>query len=386
MLIYCAPAAFIFMCGVFCQTHCKNMNKMEIKVAILYADLKSPYINAIIVLLCAQRRIIMDDERKLSRAEKKAIKKAEKQQKPKMNPADKKGVALVVALSIVALILLGNAVSVVFGGNKTEKESSTKANNPVTVSVPSTGESTTAPTTTQPSSTNNNVTQENKEPTSQEETQAKVDEKQEILDVVTKGVNSLKASDASFKGHKEQVLDMELTDCSVPSLVGIVNKIMDMFIETEIYDYDFTDGKGIDPEYDTETTTMDTFPPAGKNFSLTIDGVASAKKEQQGENTLYEVKLVPEQSTKDNPKTVYYETACDTLDLSSFELPMGEITKADLNYSGAVISVTLDKNGKVVGYHERLEISGTGEAGAIGMSGSGTVEGYIDETWTIEWK
>lgn len=65
---------------------------------------------------------------------------------------------------------------------------------------------------------------------------------------------------------------------------------------------------------------------------------------------------------------------------------MGEITKADLSYSGAVVSVTVDKNGNVVAYHERLEISGTGEAAAIGMTGGGTVEGYIDETWSIQWK
>ena len=48
--------------------------------------------------------------------------------------------------------------------------------------------------------------------------------------------------------------------------------------------------------------------------------------------------------------------------------------------------ITLDKDGRVIGYYERLDIIGTGEAAAIGMSGGGTVEGYIDETWTIEWK
>lgn len=327
----------------------------------------------------------MDEEKKLSRREKKALKKAEKQQKPKMNPGDKKGIALVVVLSIVALVLLGNAVSIIFSSDKNDKVDTTATKAPVTVDISTTAVSTTAPSTTTPDGTKDSGEGEDKQTTKAEEPTEK-DEKQEILDVVTNGVNALKASDASFTAHKEQVLDMQLTDCSVPNLVGIVNKIIQMFVGTESYDYDFTNGKGIDPETGEEITTIDTFPPGGKSFSLTIDGVASASKEQQGENTVYTVKLVPEQSTKDDPSTVHHASACDTLDLSSFELPMGEITKADLSYSGAEISVTLDKDGKVVGYHELLNTAGTGEAAAIGMTGGGTVEGYIDEVWTIQWK
>ena len=209
---------------------------------------------------------------------------------------------------------------------------------------------------------------------------------QEILDIITNGINTLKSPTASFVGHKVQVLDMKLTECSAPAFTNIINKILNMFIETEIYDFDFTNGKGYDPENKVETTTMDTFPPEGKNFSLTIDGVAEATKEIQGENTVYKVKLKPEKSTKDNPKTLWHENACDTLDLSTFNMPMGEITRADLEYPGATVGITLDKDGKVVGYYERLDIIGTGEAAAVGMSGGGTVVGYIDETWTIEWK
>ncbi len=326
-----------------------------------------------------------NDKENLSRKEKKAIKKAQNQQKEKMNPADKKGIALIVLLAIIALLLFGKAVKTISETTFDEDTLNSTSSTFVTTTTQPSSVTTTLPDISQPESTTQEENQGQNKP-SDITTLPQKDEKQEILDVITKGVNSLKASDASFTGHKEQVLDMELTECTVPGLVGIVNKILDMFIETEVYDYDFTNGKGIDPEYDTETTTMDTFPPAGENFTLTIDGVASAKKEQQGENTVYEVKLVPEKSTKDNPKTAYHENACDTLDLSNFELPMGEITTADLNYSGATVSVTLDKNGKVVGYHERLEIVGTGEAAAIGMSGGGTVEGYIDETWTIQWK
>lgn len=327
------------------------------------------------------------EKEKLSRKEKKAMKKAEKAQKPKMSKADKKGIAFVALLAVVAIFLAGNFISLIAGSEPDEGAD-------VSHSTTTAAQTTTQPltqdiTTTLPTAPEQETTdkkEDDKGSTEQSSTLPQKDEKQEILDVITEGINTLKAPDASFKGHKEQVLDMELTECSAPSFVGIVNKIMQLFIETEIYDFDFTNGKGMDPENKVETTTMDTFPPVGKNFSLTIDGVAEATKEQQGENTVYRVKLKPEKSTKDNPKTQYHETACDTLDLSSFNLPIGEITKADLEYPGATVGITLDKNGKVVGYYERLDIIGTGEAAAIGMTGGGTVVGYIDETWTIQWK
>jgi hypothetical protein len=305
--------------------------------------------------------------------------------KKRKNKSDKKGVVLVVVLSVIALILVGNAVKI-----QTEKKeedfsafySDTTESTVVTLPPVTETTATTAPL-TQPTDTTT-AEDESTQPT---ETTASAEmTNQEILDIITNGVNTLKSSDASFIGHKVQVLDMELTECSAPAFTGIVNKILDMFIETEIYDFDFTNGKGMDPENKVETTTMDTFPPEGKNFSLTIDGVVAASKEVQGENTVYKVKLKAEKSTKDNPKTLYHENACDTLDLSTFNMPLGEITKADLDYPGATVAITLDKNGKVVGYYERLDIIGVGEATAVGMSGGGKVVGYVDETWTIEWK
>ena len=308
-----------------------------------------------------------------------------KDRKTKMSSADKKGIVIVAVLVIMVLALVINFVSLLSGSaSSDEKQDQSTTVSQTTTEKPSKNITTTLPDVSQPESTTQKNTEE--ESSASQGTTTQKDEKQEILNIITDGINTLKSPDASFMGHKEQVLDMELTECSVPGFAGIVNKVMEMFIETEIYDFDFADGKGMDPENKVETTTMDTFPPVGKNFTLTIDGVAEATKEQQGENTVYRVKLKPEKSTKENPKTQYHEKACDTLDLSTFNMPIGEITKADLEYPGATVGITLDKDGKVIGYYERLDIIGTGEAAAVGMKGGGTVVGYIDETWTIQWK
>ncbi len=328
----------------------------------------------------------MENKEKLSRKEKKALKKAKKSEKAKMPAADKKGIALVAVLAVITAYLLFNFASVMTAKPRESvdvPQTSTTANT-TTTTQPPVSDTTTQPSPSQQHTTTNNGNQ--LDTTAPTEAKPQKDEKQEILDVISDSVNLLKSDKASFIGHKTQVLDMELTECSAPRFVSVINTIMNMFIETEIYDFDFTNGKGYDPENKADTTTMETFPPVNKAFALTIDGVAEATKEKQGENTVYKVKLVPEKSTKENPKTKYHETACDTLDLSTFNMPIGEITKADLEYPGAVIGVTLDKNGKVVGYYEHLDIIGTGEAAAWGMSGGGTVVGFIDETLVIEGK
>ena len=323
-----------------------------------------------------------DSNKKLTRKEKKALKK---QNRTKCSSADKKGIVLNVVLGVIAAVLLVNAVSA-YNAEMPESSFEVKFNQNEAVDTVVTLPPTTAPQETTGTQTPQEEVTTNQGNTETDKPQTDELSDQEILDIITKGINTLKSDDASFVGHKVQVLDMELTECTVPGFAGIVNRILNMFIETEIYDFDFTNGKGMDPENKVETTTMETFPPVGKNFALTIDGVAEATKEVQGENTVYKVKLKAEKSTKDNPKTLYHENACDTLDLSTFEMPLGEITKADLEYPGAVVAVTVDKDGRVVGYYERLDIIGEGEASAVGMSGGGKVVGYVDETWTIEWK
>ena len=295
---------------------------------------------------------------------------------------NKKGVLLVIILSVIAIILVANAVKIQidkkdddFSAFVSDTTESTE------MTLPSVTQTTAPENTTTAASTTENVITQATESTAPAETTD-----QEILNIITNGINSLKSSDASFVGHKVQTLDMELTECSVPGFSGIVNSIIDMFVETEIYDFDFTNGKGYDPENKKDVTSLEAFPPEGRNFALTVDGIVSATEEVQGDNTVYRVKLKSEKSTKDNPKTLYHENACDTLDLSGFNLPIGEITRADLDYPGAIVGVTVDKNGKVIEYYESLEIIGVGEAAAAGMSGSGKIEGYVDETWTIEWK
>lgn len=217
-------------------------------------------------------------------------------------------------------------------------------------------------------------------------TKPAVDETQEIIDVITEAVMSLKSTEASFIGHKVQNIDMKLVDSSMPSMNDFVNSILGVFIKEEVYDYDFTNGVAVDSENGGETTSNSIFPPGDCDFRITKEGVASATKSADGENTVYSIVIVPETSTLENPRPPHHNAAADTLDLSGIEIPVATITKADFEYPGATISVTINPEGEVVGYYEKLYIKGTGEAKALGLTGYGTIDGYLEENWDIEWK
>ncbi len=307
----------------------------------------------------------------------------------KLASEQRKGQLLVAVLSVVAVCLL------VFCINASKPEepqtpvagTTTTTTQPVTttttVPAPTTTEvpvSTTAPTTAAPDITDAPAT------TTTTTAPAVVDETAEILKVVSDSVNLLKSDKANFTGHKVQNINIHLVDSSVPSVNGIINGVIKAFVKEEILDYDFTNGISPNPEGEGTVNGNNTFPPGDKPFELTKEGVASAKKEMQGENTVYTVVIVHETSTLENPRPPHHNAGADTLDLSSVEIPIITLTKVDFDYPGATVSVTLNPQGQVVGYYERLDISGTGEGYGLGITGYGTIEGYMEEKWDIKWK
>lgn len=323
------------------------------------------------------------EKAKLSKKEKKELRKLNKSKK---SSADKKGIVLDIILGIVAAALLFNAVSA-YNEEMPETGFTIDVNlsdiQNTEVVLPGAVPTVTVPQTqAKPEETPSEEIKDSE--STGAETQKGELSKQEILNIVADGVNALKAEGATYKGVKSQNLSIELTECSVPALVSIANTVIDFFEGEEVLEYNFENGKAIDPEDETEITAAEAFPPTGKAFSLSdINGVAEARAEKDGDNTVYTVVLVAETSTLEDPRPPYHDSACDTLDYSTFELPLGQITKADFEYPGATVSITLDQNGKVVGYHERLNMAGVGEGTAIGLTASGRMEGYIDESWVI---
>ncbi len=313
-----------------------------------------------------------------------------------------KSTVIIICIAIVALIAAFFVVRSLSNSVKADNDTtfeSTSTSSQASTTAPTTQETTTMPVitesittteTTAPTTVAQSTTQADTVPVINPTTDTTVPVSttpttEEILQAISNGINSLKDPSANFVGTKAQVIDINLTDCSVSALTEPVNTVLKYFMGEETFTFDFTNGNATDPETGETITSAQAIPPTDKPFTLTKDGIAEAKFEQVGDNKVYTIKLVPESSNLSSPRPVHHNSACDTLDFSAFELPMGEVTKADFEYPGAEISVTIDANGKIIEYHENLPMKGTGE-GKLGITASGSMEGYIDEKWTIQWK
>lgn len=299
---------------------------------------------------------------------------------------------IILVLVIIAGALLYYCVNI----TGPEPETTVPVVSDTTTQITTTATTTVAPVVTEPPTTTSApvtesttalTTQPSTEPVTESTTATPVvDETEEILRVVTDTVNLIKSDKANFSGHKVQSINMKLVDSSVPSVNGIINGVLKNFIKDETYDYEFVNGVASDPENGGTCKSKDVFPPGDKLFELKKEGVAKAEKKQEGANTVYTVVIVPESSTLENPRPPHHNSAADTLDLSSVEIPIITLTKVDFEYPGATVSVTLGPDGKPVGYYERLPINGTGEGEGLGLTGYGTIEGYMEENWDIVWK
>lgn len=316
------------------------------------------------------------ENKKLTRKEKRALKKRNKK------TADRKGILLVVALSVIAVALMYNAVKVYTAEHEFDKLVINYNVAPMQI-VPTTQ---IQPEVTQPTqSLTTTAPTENQQPTTL--TQPEVNENKndelseaDILKKVGDGINYIKDLKGTVQVKKTQIIDLTLTECSLPAFVGIVNKVLDFFAGETVTEYTFTDGKATDDKGN-EVTFYGALPPANRYFELTQEGMADARVTKDGENTVYTVVVVPETSTMANPRPPFHSSAGDTFDCTKVELPIGQITKADFDYPGSEISITVAPDGKIIRYHQTLKINGVGGGAALGMSADGRIEGEANESW-----
>ena len=145
----------------------------------------------------------------------------------------------------------------------------------------------------------------------------------------------------------------------------------------------FTNGNAVNSKGE-QLTPFSAVPPENNNFTLTSAGDSSAKAEKQGDNTVYTINLIAESTTGENPVPVHNAGSLGFLNIESLGLPsIVNITKANMNYPGSTMQITVDKDGKLIHMKNHLPMTGDGEAKVFGIGGSAQFEGYLDEEWTI---
>lgn len=206
--------------------------------------------------------------------------------------------------------------------------------------------------------------------------------KQEIIAEVNKYVNQVK-KEQNMSAAATSLVKIEVTDCSAQGFVSTINNIINGITEKFGGEeaYTFVNGQAKDADGN-DVTPWDVISPTHKDFSALDAGVASAKVEKVGANTVYTITMVVEDTTMANPVPAYNSTVIGYLDLAGIDLPI-TLTKADMHYPGSTVAVTVNADGKVIEIVNKLPMEGTGATKFLGKEVFASFAGALDEKWTF---
>ena len=208
--------------------------------------------------------------------------------------------------------------------------------------------------------------------------------KEQILAKVSEAVNKVK-SEQNMTAHKTENITVNLTRLSAESVRGTVNSIISSLVgEPTDEIIKVVNGTATYPDGSTKPV-KEAIPPsndATKDFALTAEGVATATATKQGENTVYTVVLVEENTTAANPIPKHNSVAIGYLNLMGLDLPSGvSITDSRMQYPGSTVEVTVNGAGQVIKLVNKLPMTGYGAAKIAIVSGDADFEGSLDEVW-----
>lgn len=326
------------------------------------------------------------NKKKQTRAGEKAEKKRSKEldgeysSVKSLSSSDKKLIAVVAVLIIVCAAVW--AKSGIFGGGDKDNEPQTVKETEKTETVVSPEPPQSIPTETTVTQPTQNNNENESEDVSQNENSPS-DELQSAIDAACAAVNKAKRTE-NFSATKDQEIKLSLTECNIPGVAKLANPILERYGKRRTIDFTFENGVGYDETYEKEVTPNEALPPTDKDFVLDKNGIASYEITKNGENTRYVFHFVEEKTTLENPVPQYHAMAMDYLDMSSVDIAPAKVTQADFDYTGAIVTVEVDPSGTLTYFEEYMPMHSTG-AGKLGLTASGTMEGYIDEIWTFRW-
>lgn len=303
----------------------------------------------------------------------------------------KKEMKAIIAVVLAVWILV---MGIEIGALREKRKIASADSTTVTTTAPTTtteAPTTTAPSTTQPTTQTPAVTPSVPGGQAVPGTSAPVAgdvssmSKEEILGKVVEAVNKVKG-EQNMTARKKESITINLTGLSIEPARETVNNVIKN-IAGEPSDETITVVNGIATYPDGSTKPIkEAIPPSNdvsKDFTLTADGVASAKAEKQGDNTVYTVVLVEEQTTAASPRPTHNAVAIGYLDLMSVELPsIVTIIDSNMKYPGSTVEVTVNAEGKVIKLVNKMPMVGDGTA-KITLIGEGKAEfeGALDESW-----
>ncbi len=245
--------------------------------------------------------------------------------------------------------------------------------------LPSTTQPTTPPTTLPPVIDPN---QSSTAPTEQPSSQAPSNDpsslsKAQVIEKMNGYMKTLKA-EQNVKAHKAENITVEITECSVPAAVSLINNVISGIAGAEELDYSFANGATASGE-----TMFAIIPPTNKDFLLTDAGVLTATAKASGADTVYTAVLVEENTTISVPSPAHNSTAIGYLDIASLDLPGVTMSEADMHYPGSTVEITVGADGKVTKLVNKMPMDGKVTAKISFFNGNASFKGGLDENWTF---
>ena len=211
-------------------------------------------------------------------------------------------------------------------------------------------------------------------------TSKKPSTKEEIAKAFNDAMNNTKNMKQNCNAKKTTNVQINVVDCSVPRLTSMVNKIVQGFTGEKTTEYAFVNGVTSDG-----VTVLSDLPPSNKETTITADGISAASCDDYGDGGYkLTITIVPETGSLDSVPP-HHAASVGYLDVASLGLNVN-ITKADMTYPGATVTLCVNKNGLIDTYDCKFPMSGSGEAKVIGITGSASFEGSMDESWTFTWQ
>lgn len=201
--------------------------------------------------------------------------------------------------------------------------------------------------------------------------------KAEVIEKMNGYMKALK-SEQNMQAHKSENITVEVTDCSVPAAVSLINNVISGIAGAEELDFSFAGGTTTAGE-----TVFGTIPPTNKDFLLTDAGVLSATAAVSGADTVYTAVLVEESTTIASPSPAHNSTAIGYLDIASLDLPGVTMEAADMKYPGSTVEITVNADGKVTKLVNKLPMDGNVTAKISFFNGNASFKGGLDEVWTF---
>lgn len=201
----------------------------------------------------------------------------------------------------------------------------------------------------------------------------------EILSKMTAAINQTKAYKGNLAVHHSESFNANITECTGGAIgQRVANSLVSAVVKPTDQTLNFSNGMAITAEGEQTQILL----PKNGQFSLTADGIKSAKAYQEGNLTVLMVTLVQEnvdqvKIPQHNSKSIGY------LDPNSVDLMGMTINSGEIQYLGSSIMVKINPQGYVTYARYTIPLHVYGEGSKGSLSGYAVFDGEQTEIWEL---